>query len=142
MSLTAFSQTDTIKYPKTIIIGQDTITQFYTWQAREIAKDLILGDSYHTLFNIAEKQYYICLDKVDNRDSTIAVKNDQIDLLNKSILYKDSITIENNNIINSQASIITKLNKKDKTKKIRNWILTVSAIVATEELFRNIYKTR
>lgn len=140
--MTAFSQTDSLKYPKTVLIDNDTVTQFYTWQARELAKDIVLKDSYNELYMITEEQLYNCIILSGNKDSIIVYKNNQIDFLKVIGLTKDSIGFEKDNIILSQENIIYEMERKAKNKKIRNWVIAIAGIIGVEELFRNIYKNK
>lgn len=137
--MTVFSQTE---YPKTVIINKDTVTQFYSWQAKNIARQLIIGDNYKDLYFITEDQLNLCQEVSSNKDSIINLQNVKIDFINEQIIYKDSIIYNKDNIISSQFKIINLQKKKEKKQKIIRWTVTILGIVATEELFRNIYKNR
>lgn len=140
MSLTAFSQTDSTLYPKTVLINTDTVTQFYLWQARKIAEDLVLKDYYEEIYEYTETQLYTCLELNINNDSISTNLRNQVSFLEQVALSKDTIITQQIGIIDSQASIIKQQNKKAKVKKARNWVLAIAGIVATEEIFRKIYK--
>jgi len=140
--LTVFSQTDSSKYPKTVIINKDTVTQFYMWQAKELAKDVSLKKYYRDVYFLTEKQLQECTLINVNKDSINSIQIEKLNIQNTMLNFKDSIIITKELVINSQASIIKSQNKKAKSKKVRNWVLAVAGIVATEELFRNIYKNK
>ena len=142
LSLTAFSQKDSTAYPKTKIINGDTVTQFYSWQAKQIATQLVTGDMYEVLYRTAEVQLFTCNLVLGNKDTIIAEKEKKIDFMMDIDLYRDSIETKHLGIIESQTVIINKLNKKIKSSKIRNWVIAIVGIIGTEELFRNIYKNK
>jgi hypothetical protein len=142
MGSTAFSQTDSTTYPKTVLIGGQSVTQFYTWQAKDIAKQLVTGDMYEVLHRTTEIQLFTCELVLTNKDTIIAEKEEKIDFMMDIDSYRDSVETEHLGIIDSQDIIINKLNKKIRSSKIRNWVIGIAATVGIEELFRNIYKNK
>lgn len=140
MSLTAFSQVDSTSYPKTVILNNDTVTQFYSWQAKKLATQLVEGDMYKSLYETTEVQLFTCNLVLNNKDSIIALKEKKINSFANVILYKDSISNSQKNIITSQTVIIKQINKKAKFRKIRNWLSAIGGIVVTGFVVNRINK--
>jgi hypothetical protein len=76
----------------------------------------------------------------NNKDSIIALKEKKINSFADIILYKDSISNSQKNIITSQTVIIKQINKKAKFRKIRNWLSAIGGIVVTGFVVNRINK--
>lgn len=103
------------------MIGQDSVTIFHYWQAKEILKELITKDY---------------LEEKSVKDSLLLYEKDkQVIFLNSIISKNDSITLSNIDIIEEKDFQIDILNaeikefkKKNRNRKIRNWSIATVGV--------------
>jgi hypothetical protein len=134
MSLTVFSQTGSKTYPKTVSINGESVTQFYTWQAVELAKDVSLKKYFRDIYFLTEDQLEKCKVINDTKDSINVVQEEKISMMFQVEAFKDSIIMNKDLMLDSKDVIIKSYKKKAKSKKIRNWFATTGAIVLTSVL--------
>lgn len=116
LKLTVYSQTDTIKYPKTQIINGDTVTLFHISQTKKIIKEgyqLDFLKSKTTLDSLI----------IHNQELRIGVLNSKLDVTNSYVdNLKNQLTLKDD-VIDTKEEIIISYRKKEKFTKLKNGLI-------------------
>lgn len=121
MSLMSFSQKNSIKYPKTVIIEGDTITMFTFTQAKILATEVTERDFLLRQTALDGLQIDVLNKKINNLKKQLEL------VYNQNKVYSD-IIVEKNIIISKQEDIIKLYIKKEKRAKIKTGIYTSAGV--------------